>query len=367
MFSSAPLSQSQKGLYVECMSHAGEVCYNLPYIYVLDHSLDSDRLCRAIATAVMAHPTLFTRISVDDDGEPRQSIEPDASFAIAVEQVADFEQVKSQLVVPFDILGDRLFRMRLFDDGAHYYLFIDYHHIIVDGTSMTLMLNDIDGAYHGRHLEPELRSLAQQVEVEQAARETEAHDESKRWYAQNFDCGDTSTPVLPDLEGGAHSEDSLVRVLSIPMERVNDFCHRTGIYRSTLFTAAYAFLLAKFNNEHESLFTTVFNGRKEKALSRTVGMFVRTVPVYSKFTADTSVIDFLKENQQQMTGCREHDVYSYADAVRDLGLQSNSMFAWHGTLFSNEQMGDRAMQTIRLGNSTLDVPLDLKAFIYDGA
>ena len=367
MSSSAPLSQSQKGLYVECMSHVGEVCYNLPYIYVLDHSLDSDRLCRAIATAVMAHPTLFTRISVDEDGEPRQSIEPDASFAIAVEQVADFEQVKSQLVVPFDILGGRLFRMRLFDDGAHYYLFIDYHHIIVDGTSMTLMLNDIDGAYHGRHLEPEMRSLAQQVEVEQAARETEAFDESKRWYAQNFDCGDTSTPVLPDLEGGAHSEDSLVRVLSIPMERVNDFCHRTGIYRSTLFTAAYAFLLAKFNNEHESLFTTVFNGRKEKALSRTVGMFVRTVPVYSKFKADTSVIDFLKENQQQMTGCREHDVYSYADAVRDLGLQSNSMFAWHGTLFSNEQMGDRAMQTIRLGNSTLDVPLYLKAFIYDGA
>ena len=215
MPSSAPLSQSQKGLYVECMSHAGEVCYNLPYIYVLDHSLDSDRLCRAIVTAVMAHPTLFTRISVDDDGEPCQSIEPDASFAIAVEQVVDFEQVKSQLVVPFDILGGRLFRMRLFDDGAHYYLFIDYHHIIVDGTSMTLMLNDIDGAYHGRHLEPELRSLAQQVEVEQAARETEAYDESKRWYAQNFDCGDTSTPVLPDLEGGAHSEDSLVRVLRI--------------------------------------------------------------------------------------------------------------------------------------------------------
>ena len=367
MNSSAPLSQSQKGLYVECMSHAGEVCYNLPYIYVLDHSLDADRLCRSIETAVMAHPTLFTRISIDDDGEPRQSIAPEAAFSITVERVADFEQFKPQLVLPFDILSDRLFRMRLFDDGAHYYLFIDYHHLIVDGTSMTLMLNDIDSAYHGHHLEPELRSLAQQVEVEQAARETEAYDEGKRWYAQNFDCGDTSTPVLPDLEGSAHSEDSLVRVLSIPMNRVNDFCHRTGIYRSTLFTAAYAFLLAKYNNESESLFTTVFNGRKDKALSRTVGMFVRTVPVYSKFSADTSVIDFLKENQQQMTGCREHDVYSYADAVRDLGLQSNSMFAWHGTLFSNKQMGDRAMQTIRLGNSTLDAPLYLKAFIYDGA
>ena len=40
----SPLTQSQYGLYVECMSHLGEAYYNLPYLYVLDPSLDGERL-----------------------------------------------------------------------------------------------------------------------------------------------------------------------------------------------------------------------------------------------------------------------------------------------------------------------------------
>ena len=367
MFSSAPLSQSQFGIYVECASHAGEAYYNLPYIYVLDPSLDGERLCRAIETAVLAHPTLFTRISVNDDGEPVQTVDDTESFSIQIEVIDDLEPMKAQLVMPFDLEGGRLFRMRLLRDSSHYYLFIDYHHIIADGTSMSLMLKDIDKAYKGEMLEPEMWTMAQQAQTEVEERQAEVFDEAKRWYAQNFDCADTFTQLLPDLEGAECLEDSLVRVLGIEMERVDDFCHKTGIFRSSLFTAAYAFLLAKYNNEQESLFTTVYNGRKDKSLSRTVGMFVKTFPVYSKFTADTSVVDFLRAGQQQMSGCREHDVYSFGDIINDLGLQSNSMFAWHGMLFANEKMGGLPMQTVRIGNSTLDASLYLKAFIHNGA
>ena len=367
MLSSAPLSQSQFGIYVECASHAGEAYYNLPYIYVLDPSLDGERLCRAIETAVQAHPTLFTRISVNDEGEPLQTVDDTESFSIQIEVIDELEPMKAQLVVPFDLMGGRLFRMRLLRDSSHYYLFIDYHHIIADGTSMSLMLKDIDRAYKGEMLEPEMWTMAQQAQTEVEERQAEAFDEAKRWYAQNFDCADTFTQLLPDLEGAEYLEDSLVRVLGIEMECVDDFCRKTGIFRSSLFTAAYAFLLAKYNNEQESLFTTVYNGRKDKSLSRTVGMFVKTFPVYSKFTADTSVVDFLRAGQQQMSGCREHDVYSFGDIVNDLGIQSNSMFAWHGMLFANEKMGGLPMQTVRIGNSTLDASLYLKAFIHNGA
>ena len=58
----SPLSKVQFGIYVECVNHTGEICYNLPYLYVLDKSLDEDRLCKAIEQAVKSHPTLFTRI-----------------------------------------------------------------------------------------------------------------------------------------------------------------------------------------------------------------------------------------------------------------------------------------------------------------
>ena len=362
----APLLKSQYGIYVECANHQGESCYNLPYIYILEHSLDAALLCRAIETAVMAHPTLFTRISLSDDGEPMQSMDESESFSISVEHITDFDLVKQSLVTPYDIFRDRLFRIRLFDDGANFYLFIDYHHLIADGTSMQLMLNDIDRAYRGLPLDSEQKILIDQVEVERNARESQHFLEAKQWYAQNFDCNDTFTPLQPDREETSLSEDSLLHILNITTQEVDDFCHRTGIFRSTLFTAAYSYLLARYNNEQESLFTTVYNGREDKALSHTVGMFVKTLPVYAKFDTDTTVLDFLKRSQEQMSGCRKYHVYAFADMVADLGLQSNSMFAWHGMLFANQQMGGLPMQTVRLGNSTLDASLYLKAFIYDG-
>ena len=148
MKTKAPLSKSQYGLYAECVGHIGEVCYNLPYLYVLDRNLDGERLCQAVETAVKAHPTLFTRIELNDDGEPIQTIDLEQeTWTLSVEDVDDIEQKKAELVVPFNIYGDRLFHIRLLRDDNHYYLFIDYHHIIVDGTSMSLMLEDINKAY----------------------------------------------------------------------------------------------------------------------------------------------------------------------------------------------------------------------------
>ena len=363
---SAPLLKSQYGIYVESVSHIGEPYYNLPYIYVLDGSLDASRLLAAIETAFKAHPTLFTRIALTDDGEPVQTIDMDSEeWSLAIEDIQDIEQEKQRLVRPFDLYGGRLFHVNLLRDKEHYYLFLDYHHIIVDGTSMQIMLKDIDKAYLGEDIAPEELTLMDVAIDETATRETPAFDEAKKWYAANFDCGDTFTQFMPDVEEPEHSEDSLLRTLSLDLNRVEDYCKQNGVFKSTFFTGAYSFLLAKFNNEQESLFTTVFNGRHDKRFAHSVGMTVKTLPVYAKFTPETTVLDLLLKGQEQMGGCRQHDIYNYSDIVTDLNLQSNSMFAWHGMLFDNETMGDKPMKTVRIGNSTIDASFYLKVFIKD--
>ncbi len=364
---SAPLSTSQYGIYVECVSHQGEPYYNLPYIYVLDGSLDGQRLLGAVETAFKAHPTLFTRIALNDDGEPLQTLDMDNEpWSLTIEEIQDIEQEKARLVEPFDIDGGRLFHVHVMHDKDHYYLFLDYHHIIVDGTSMQIMLQDIDKAYRGEPIAAEELTQMDIAKQESSQRETPAFAEAKKWYAANFDCGDTFTQFLPDLEEAEHREDSVLRTLSLDLSRIDDYCKKNGVFKSTLFTTAYAFLLAKFNNEQESLFTTVYNGRSDKRFAHSVGMAVKTLPVYAKFTAETTVLDLLLSGQEQMSGCREHELYSYADVMTDLNLQSNSMFAWHGMLFDNETMGGKPMKTVRIGNSTLDASFYMKVFIqYD--
>ncbi|MBQ3698795.1 MAG: amino acid adenylation domain-containing protein [Prevotella sp.] len=366
MKTSAPLTKTQYGLYVECVSHQGEACYNLPYLYVLDGNLDEEKLCRAIAAAVAAHPTMFTHIELNSDGDPLQVIDDSETFTLAVENISDIEVEKQRMIVPFDIYKDRLFHIRLLRDAEHYYFLLDIHHIIGDGTTLKVMLADVEKAYNGEVLEPEAMTMAQVAIAEAELRKSAAFEEGKQWYAQNFDCGDCFTQLIPDLEEPEHSEASMVRTLSVDMGRVDSFCKEKGIFKSNFFTTAYSFLLAKYNNEQESLFTTIYNGRTDKRFLHSVGMTVKTLPVYAKFDNETRVLDYLKAGQDQMSGVRQHEAYAFSDVVNDLGIQSNSMFAWHGMMFSDEQLCGKPMKTIRLCNSTLEASFYMKAFIQNG-
>jgi amino acid adenylation domain-containing protein len=370
MKTSAPLSKVQYGLYVECVAHQGEACYNLPYLYVLDGTLEEEKLKKAIETAVAAHPTLFTRIELNEQGDPLQTIDDTETFTLNVEQgtmdVKDGTFNGQSLIVPFDIYKDRLFHIRLLKDAEHFYFFLDIHHLIGDGTTLKVMLSDIDKVYGGGTLEPEAMTMAEVAIAEAELRKTSAFDEGKQWYAQNFDCGDCFTQLMPDLEIPEHSEASMVRTLNVEMAEVDAFCKEKGIFKSNFFTTVYSFLLAKYNNEQESLFTTIYNGRTDKRFLHSVGMTVKTLPVYAKFDNDTKVLDYLKAGQDQMSGVRQHEAYAFSDALNDLGLQSNSMFAWHGMMFADEQLCGKPMKTIRLCNSTLEASLYLKAFILNG-
>ena len=157
----APLNKTQYGLYVECVNHPGEPCYNVPCFYTFEGSLDEERIRQAVETAVAAHPTLFTRIEQTDEGEPVQTIDDTETFSLQVEHVDDIEAVKKTMVQPFNIVGDRLFRIRLLRDKEHFYYFQDVHHTLFDGGSQGIMLADIEKAYNGEPLEAEQVTLAQ--------------------------------------------------------------------------------------------------------------------------------------------------------------------------------------------------------------
>ena len=370
MKTSAPLSKVQYGLYVECVAHQGEACYNLPYLYVLDGTLEEEKLRKAIELAVAAHPTLFTRIELNEQGDPLQTIDDTETFELKIEngelRIKEASFNGQPLIVPFDIYKDRLFHIRLLKDAEHFYFFLDIHHIIGDGTTLKVMLSDVEKAYAGEALEPEALTMAQVAIAEAELRKTAAFDEGKQWYAQNFDCSECYTPLLPDKEEPEHTEASMVRTLNVDMARVDAFCKDNGIFKSNFFTTVYSFLLAKYNNEQESLFVTIYNGRTDKRFLHSVGMTVKSIPVYAKFDNDTRVLDYLKAGQDQMSGCRKHEAYAYSDIVNDLGLQSNTTFAWHGLMFADEKLCGKPMKTIRLCNSTVEVSLYLKAFILNG-
>jgi len=366
MKKTAPLSKTQYGVYVECVQHLGEIYYNLPFLYVLDGSMDEAKLKAAIELAVAAHPTLFTRIALNAQGEPVQTIDDSETFTLEVEHITDIEAEKKGLIAPFDIYNDRLFRIRLMKDTQHFYLFIDTHHTISDGASLKVLLSDIDAAYGGKSLEPETITLADVACEEVEKRQTAAFEEAKQWYAQTFDCSDTFTQLIPDREEPSAEIGVVTRKLGASVATVEAFHEKYGIFKNTLFSAVYGFLLAKYNNEQEALFCTVYNGRQDKRLARTVGMFVKTLPVWMKFTDDTTTLDFLKAGQEQISGCREHDTYTFTDVMTDLNLQMGSIFSWQASIIDDVEIAGKTAQTSLLNHATLNMPLYVQVAVRGG-
>ena len=353
----APLTKTQYGLYVECSQHAGESCYNIPYLYIFDGSLDAERLRKAIETAVANHPSLFTRIELNEDGEPEMVLDPNEKFSLEIENIGDLKLEIGNFVQPFDLLKDRLFRMRLLRDKAHYYLLQDIHHIISDGTSRQVLLADIETAYRGEKLTSE--------GMKELTNEGGSFEADKAWYAAHFDCSDTYSPLLNDLEGTDPQEGKQTRQMAIEPAAVEAFCKANGVYKSSFFTSVYAFLLAKYNNDTEVLFNTIYNGRN-KANAHQIGMFVRTFPMYAKWDNETKTLDWLKAVQELTSGCREHGAYAYSDAIQDLGLQCATEFAWHGDLFAKDTFAGQPLEQQRLNNNTRECPVYVKAFSRDG-
>ena len=197
-----PLSQTQLGIYVECMSRQGEVVYNNGMLFRINPAVDEDQLSRACETVVEAHPYIKTRLFVDSQGNPRQLRNDDEIYHQSVETLTQqaFEKLKPELIRPFDLLNDRLFRFRILKTPEVLYLFIDFHHIIFDGMSFNIFLQDLKDAYEQLPVKKEEFTGFEVALEEGALRKTDAYTSAQKWYKEQFETIKVSSLPMPEKQ-----------------------------------------------------------------------------------------------------------------------------------------------------------------------
>lgn len=67
-------------------------------------------------------------------------------------------------------------------------------------------------------------------------------------------------------------------------------------------------------------------------------MFVRTLPFYAKFDENGRIADQLKAVRRQLSDAIAHDRVSFAALAKELGLRSDILFTYQGTLFNTLDM-----------------------------
>lgn len=373
ILSDYPLTKNQEGIFVESLAHPDSTIYNIPVLLEISDKIEIDKLECAIINAVNAHPYIKTRLFMNDSGDIRQKRNDDEAFTkndIEVIRTDCLESIKESLVAPFSLMGDRLFRIKIIDADKKY-LLVEMHHIISDGTSMLVFLEDISKAYSGEKVDSEEYSAFEVSLSEQRLRDSDHFERAKKYYTDIFNGCDADCLPSGDLKEKKTAESNSMTVYGeyAMADDVKYFCHANKLSMNGFFTSVFGLVLSKYSRKEKSVFTTIYNGRNDSRTARTVSMSVKTFPVLcdvSKDKRDISVCDYVSTVGKQLTESMSNDIYSFGEISRAFDINADVMFAYQGEDFEfNELCGEKAkMMNLRLDDAK--APLNINVFIENG-
>lgn len=132
--------------------------WNNPLLFRLGKDCDIPRLSDALFQAVCHHPILLARLCRDEKGSfmlERADGFPDRGQVVkrvSVECSSETEIISS-LTRPFDLTqGWPLFRIYIVPATGTNYLFLDFHHLICDGFSICVFMENVFRAYRHQAL-----------------------------------------------------------------------------------------------------------------------------------------------------------------------------------------------------------------------
>lgn len=354
-----PLTGSQNGILADCLAAPGSTVYNIPVLFRLNGAVDCDRLARAVETAVDAHPAAKARLFRDANGDVRMARRD--GDRLTVERIR-CDILPERLLRPFDLFDAPLARIELYKTADGNYLFMDFHHIICDGTAEAVLLRDIDTAYAGGAVEREHYSAFEAALDEDILRKGPRYDQAKAYYETLLTGCDPNAlpPKAPEAEAGAgHYE--VTGELSA--QAVRQFCGDEQITLNAFWNALFGFVLTRFTFKEETVFTTVYHGRNDSRLAETFGMLVKTLPVTVAPDGKSKVADYIRAVQEQLIGSMANDLYSFAEAARAYGVRADLMLVYQGDSFTFDSLGGYPAALIPLASENAKMPLSVNVFL----
>lgn len=321
-----PLLESQNGIVFFWIHNPQLTQYNLGYSHRMAEGTDIQRLKEAILRAAERHDTFKTRIVQQGDGF-YQYTDAQISFCVKVLTMteAEYDQYKKAFLRPFNLLEDVLIRLEIVQTETAVYTLVDMHHAIADGYTMSRFWNEVDEIYQGR--EPEVHdNLGLAVAREQKSFRSSDYELAKQYCLKTFSGLDiTHIPTkTPHATGILRAVKTFV-----PKALVETFSKEHHISPNMLFMTANALALSAFSGEEKVIIDTLYHGRSDQDTSKTLGMFVKNLPVCFDFKKHQSstIREVVSDLTEQFHNLR-NGVYPYTHFAKDLGISSNNSFSF---------------------------------------
>jgi amino acid adenylation domain-containing protein len=324
------LSYAQKAIWVLDQTEENLTAYNIPAAFFLYGALDINAFKQAFGVMIKRHESLRTTF-VFDKGEPKQKIHGQINFE--VEYIKDhirgneeeasinkyFEPESSR---GFDLANGPLFRALLVEvaEDKHLLLFT-VHHIIADGWSIMVFINEITTLYNVlRAGKPNpLQSLKIQYK-DYASWQSEFLTGNKQQVLKDYWSdklsGDISLvefpadfPRLEDTTLNGNTE--YFDVDAKTTREINDLNLKYGTTNFIAFLAYINVLLYKYTGKSDLIVGTPLAGRDHVDLEDQIGIYVNVLPIRTFVEANDTFLTLLDKVRKTVFETYEHQLYPF--------------------------------------------------------
>ncbi len=351
-----PLSYAQQRLWFLAQMETVNEVYHMPFGMRLVGKLDRRALGMALDRLVQRHEALRTTFAVVD-GEPIQRIAAveDSHFLLRdhdLRQHADSEVDLRQLYeeeahTSFDLEAGPLIRGRLVrQQEDQYALLITMHHIVSDGWSVAVLLNELSALYRAfaRGEADPLPELAVQYPDYAVWQRHWMQGEVLRQQVEHWKATLAGTRALLELPAdhvrpsdqdyaGAWLEVMLDEELVTGLKELSKR-HGATLYMTLL--AGWAALLGRLSGQQDILIGTPVANRRQGELEALIGFFVNTLVLRTDLSGRPRVGELLERVKSQSLGAQQHQDIPFEQVVEIVQPERSLahsplfqvMFAW---------------------------------------
>jgi amino acid adenylation domain-containing protein len=335
------LSPAQKQLWILSKFGAADRAYTIPGIHIFKGKLNVRALEMSFQILVQRHEILRTVFREDETGEVRQWIisTEESSFHLDNHDLRQEQNIpqKTQRLVKeafdrsFDLEQGPLIRASLFRQEDDTYVFAyAMHHIISDGWSMQVLINELLQLYKSC-VNNELNDLpALRIQYKDYAcwqhkeiSNTRSNHHRDYWLKQFSGdlpiiqvLGDKNRPKIKTYNGNTSrrtfSSDLTKSLKALGLNQ------GTTLYMNLL--ALTKVLLYKYTGSQDIIVGTTIAGREHPELEDQIGYYVNTLPLRTRFDEKDKFTDLLQNIKQVTLDAYEHQIYPFDELIAELHL-----------------------------------------------
>ncbi len=297
--------------------------FNQSHMLLLHHC-DPAKLEAALNRLVRLHPELAVQFVRRDSGHV-QRYRTDAAVRLAFHTIQETERSEREIA---DICAN-WHRQLDYESGTMLYagmikghsdgkirLFLTVHHLVIDGVSWRILLQELYQLYHGAELPPVPSPFKKwQAAIMDYARQERVRAHIGYWS----DVLDRSAAFQLPADHGADERSSAETaefVATLPPSDTQRLLHQCAYAYHTqindLLLAAWSLLLSSWTGREAVAFRLEGHGREPSVsdmnLTRTIGWFTSMFPVCIRLSAGASLGETIKSVKEQLRGIPDRGI-----------------------------------------------------------